>query len=686
MSKSKILILIALITFQINVKAQVIISQYYEGTATNKWVELTNIGTTAVNLASPQLKLGLWNVGGSTGNIVFTGAATATVNLTGTIPAKGSILIGNTGNGSEIGYLTAASAAINSNTVVNFNGNDGIALLNATNVVVDRFGTGINATDISYVRSTAVTAPTATYTASQWTNATIATVNSANTTNANRLGFHLPTTPPCITPNAATALGFTATTNSINGNFTPASGTNNYLVIMSTSSTLSATPSNGTVYSVGASIGDGTVISYGASASFTATSLTAATTYFFYIFTAATICTGEPFYSISLNGNIATTSTGGGGPYYNAANGLTCQPLKTALKTIISTGFNNLTYTPGIWNIYYYSDKRLNDAGAATIVWDMYSDNPAGAEPYTYTLGTNQCGSYSAEGGCYNREHSTPQSWFNSASPMVSDAHHIFATDGKVNALRSNFPYGEVSSATTTTLNGSKLGTGTTNFGYTGTVFEPINAYKGDFARACLYMATRYEDEIISQNWSALGTANEVFLSTTNQADAAKRRLFIYDPWFLQLMIKWHNQDPVSPKEIDRNNAIYSQSVVNTSGGTLVKQNNRNPFIDHPEYVAAIWGNGLTNPCLGARVASNTELKEFKIFPNPATDNINVVIDNTVTRIEIVDVYGRTYLQKNIVKGSSNNVQFSTDQLYKGNYSVKIYTKDAIVTKTITKL
>ncbi|MBL0146166.1 MAG: lamin tail domain-containing protein [Chitinophagaceae bacterium] len=148
MQKLKPFLLLAFILLQFTTNAQVIISQYYEGTGTNKWIELTNLGTAAVNTASPQLKLGIWSVGGSTGNIVFTGAATATMNLTVTIPAKGSVLIGNTGNGTEVSYLTAASAAQTSNTVINFNGNDGIALLSASNVVLDRFGTGINATDI----------------------------------------------------------------------------------------------------------------------------------------------------------------------------------------------------------------------------------------------------------------------------------------------------------------------------------------------------------------------------------------------------------------------------------------------------------------------------------------------------------------------------------------------------------
>ncbi|MBL0144731.1 MAG: endonuclease [Chitinophagaceae bacterium] len=195
----------------------------------------------------------------------------------------------------------------------------------------------------------------------------------------------------------------------------------------------------------------------------------------------------------------------------------------------------------------------------------------------------------SIEGDCYNREHSTPQSWFSSASPMVSDAHHIFPTDGKVNGMRNNYPYGEVTSATFTSLNGGKLGTGINNFGYTSTVFEPINEYKGDFARAALYMAVRYEDQIISQNWSNKGNGDDVFLSTADEPIAATRQLQIYDDWFIKLLYKWHTQDPVSQKEIDRNNVIYAQLI--TDGASTKKQGNRNPFIDHPEFVAAIWGS-----------------------------------------------------------------------------------------------
>jgi endonuclease I len=690
MIKTKMLFCIAFVVVQLQCFAQVIISQYYEGTGTNKWIELTNLGTTSVNTASPQLKLGIWSVSGSTGTIAFTGAASATLNLTVTIPAKGSVLIGNTTNGTEVSYLTAASAAQTSNTVIAFNGNDGIALLNASDVVIDRFGTGINTADISYVRSTSITAPTATYTSSQWTSVPLTSVSSATTGNANRLGYHL--SPGCTTPASPTALGLTASTNSISGSFTAASGTNSYLVVRSTTSSLSAVPSNATTYAVGNTLGGGTVISYGTTTSFTASSLTASTAYYFFVYSARTGCTGAPVYSSVLTGNATTAAnTGGGGTYYNAAAGLTCQPLKTALKNIISTGFSTLSYTPGIWNIYRFSDIRRNDANTADVIWDMYSDNPTGADPYTYTYATNQCGTFSTEGQCYNREHSTPQSWFNQVSPMVSDAHHIFATDGKVNGMRSNFPYGEVTSVTGTSLNGSKLGTGTNNFGYTGTVFEPINEYKGDFARACLYMATRYEDEIISQNWSNFGNANEVFLSTTDQSVIAKRRLLIYDPWYLQLLIKWHDQDPVSTKEINRNNAIFSQSVANNSTGTLVKQGNRNPFVDHPEYVAAIWGNACTTAARGNFIVQEEIFVKqiestFNIYPNPASTELNIEVNKTdLKNISLLDTNGKQVLVNKSTSVNENIQKLNISTLVKGNYFIKIVTGKKVVTKQFTK-
>ncbi len=461
-----------------------------------------------------------------------------------------------------------------------------------------------------------------------------------------------PAIPLCVQPaSAPTALTLTALNTSISGSFTGVGDANRYLVVRSLSSTLSTSPANGTLYNSGDAFGGGTVVSYTSATTFNASGLTPATPYYFFVFAANSQCTGEPFYNTTaLTGTTTTTNNSTGIPpgYYDAAAGLNCQPLKTALRNIVSTGYNQLTYTPGVWDAYQFTDIHSNDAGTANIIWDMYSDNPSGPEPYTFTYGSDQCGNYTAEGQCYNREHSTPQSFFVGGTyPMYSDLNHLFPTDGKVNALRSNYPYGEVTTITPVSgynnpsLNGSKLGTGT-NFGYSGTVFEPIDAYKGDFARAGLYMATRYENEIIANNWAANGNANALFLSTTDEPNAAQRKLQIYDAWQLQTLFKWHNQDPVSQKEIDRNNAIYYQSG----------QNNRNPFIDHPEYVAAIFQctGALPVTLLDFTAQKNDVSVLLKWVATYETNFKNYEIErsvNGVDFIKIATVAGRNYTNYN---------------------------------------
>jgi endonuclease I len=127
--------------------------------------------------------------------------------------------------------------------------------------------------------------------------------------------------------------------------------------------------------------------------------------------------------------------------YYNSANGLSGAALKTALSSIITSGHQDKGYN-GLWTAYKTTDIDRDYENDGSIL-DIYSEKPVGADPYKYMPGTNQCGTYSTEGGCYNREHIIPQSLFNEASPMVADIHFIRATDGKVNGMRSNYPFGK---------------------------------------------------------------------------------------------------------------------------------------------------------------------------------------------------------------------------------------------------
>ncbi len=291
------------------VSAPVIISQYYEGASVNKWIELTNLSNTPINTTSPQLKLALYNVSGDAGNINITGAPSQIVNLNFTIPARGTVLIGNTGN-SEVTYLSSTSAVQNSNTVINFNGNDGIALLDASNNIIDAFGQGVNAKDVSYVRSLNVTVPSPTFIADDWIRTTTAVVqNSIDNDDPNKLGVHFPPNlPPCSGPTSpATLLAFNGvTTSSISGSFTKSADANEYLIIRSLNNTLSALPVDGTAYNVGSSFGGGIVANKIVTSAFTDKSLTSATTYYYFIIPLNNIsCTGGPKYYIN---NILTSS------------------------------------------------------------------------------------------------------------------------------------------------------------------------------------------------------------------------------------------------------------------------------------------------------------------------------------------------------------------------------------------
>jgi len=243
--------------------------------------------------------------------------------------------------------------------------------------------------------------------------------------------------------------------------------------------------------------------------------------------------------------------------YYNAATGLSGAALKTALFNIIK-GHTVLSYDD-LWTAFRYTDDRPNGK-----VWDMYSN-------CSFTFVTDQCGNYSNECDCYNREHSWPKSWFGGdVSPMYTDLFHLVPTDGKVNGERSNYPFGTVASPSYTSGNGSKVGP-CSYPGYTGDVFEPVDEYKGDFARNYFYMATRYENVISS--WHSNDPNAEAVLQPNSFP--------VFETWFLNMLGAWNVADPVSQKEIDRNNEIYTNY-----------QHNRNPYIDHPEYVYLVWGVG----------------------------------------------------------------------------------------------
>ena len=256
--------------------------------------------------------------------------------------------------------------------------------------------------------------------------------------------------------------------------------------------------------------------------------------------------------------------------YYKDINGKSGKSLFDAVQKVTKEGYTSLGYD-GLWGAFKTTDKKSNGK-----VWDMYSD-------CSWTFGSDQCGSYSSECDCYNREHSIPKSWFGgSTSGPGCDIFHLVPTDGKVNGVRSNYAFGEVSSASYT-YDGAKKGSAKsitiiggntiagnagTTISCSGTVFEPRDEYKGDFARGYMGSLLKWAGD----KSFTTGEGSKIFTTTFSSGS------FGLTQYGVALLMKWHRQDPVSQKEIDRNNGIQQT------------QGNRNPFIDYPYLAEYIWG------------------------------------------------------------------------------------------------
>ncbi|MBO4870482.1 MAG: endonuclease [Muribaculaceae bacterium] len=237
--------------------------------------------------------------------------------------------------------------------------------------------------------------------------------------------------------------------------------------------------------------------------------------------------------------------------YYNTLNGKSGQALKNAIHEL--TKVRTVHDYSSLWFYFRETDCMKNDHSR---VWDMYSNK-------TYYFTSNGTGATSG----MNKEHSLPKSWWGGYNESqgyyaYTDLNHLYPSDGDANMAKNNYPLGEVS---TVKFDNGVSKTGNPVAGQGGgssIVFEPANEYKGDFARTYFYMAACYQD--YTWKYKYMYTEDN-WLTLT--------------PWSIDLLLRWAREDPVSDKEITRNEAVYKC------------QNNRNPFIDNPELMEYIWGD-----------------------------------------------------------------------------------------------
>ncbi|WP_090078900.1 endonuclease [Halpernia frigidisoli] len=348
--------------------------------------------------------------------------------------------------------------------------------------------------------------------------------------------------------------------------------------------------------------------------------------------------------------------------YYDATAGLDGYKLKSVLYNIISNKTISWNYDSDLPQLYGVTDlDKYYEKDNSYL--DIYAENPTGPDKIEFFPSDNQAFSHpivgagaAGEGSALNREHIVPQFTFNSAYPMYSDLHFVVPADAKINQLRNFYPYG-ISKTTSANLfytfsNTSKIGN-RENPGsdYKGRVYEPIAEFRGDIARMILYFAVRYESKLSS--FVALKYYSTVTQDATTDVgflDGTMEHAF--DPWFLQQLLQWNQDDPVSQREIDRNNEIYGI------------QKNRNPFIDHPEWVNLIWNQTLST----VAPQSPTVLTASKVSA--------YFVNLSWVKPSDASIVGYKIYQDGVEIGTSKNNSFTVDHLTPSlnyNFTVKSY-------------
>ncbi len=284
--------------------------------------------------------------------------------------------------------------------------------------------------------------------------------------------------------------------------------------------------------------------------------------------------------------------------YYNSAQGKTGSELKTALYNIIK-GHKEFSYG-ALWDILSNTDQ---DSANTSDVILIYTGLSRAKTKHGGNLGD------------WNREHVWAKSHggFGNNPPCGTDAHHIRPADVKVNSLRGNLDFD----------NGGSLVAGTTGCYRTSSSFEPRDAVKGDVARMIFYMATRYE-----------GFNGEPDLEVVNRVNTSPAP----EMGKLSTLLQWNKQDPPDNFEKRRNNVIFKDY-----------QHNRNPYIDHPEYIEKIWGSPTA--------VNNIPELSLEVYPNPVVDKLNIIYSGNLSlEYKVYNLTG------NLIKtGNLNNVKTQID-------------------------
>lgn len=453
----------------------------------------------------------------------------------------------------------------------------------------------------------------------------------------------LPATEPLA--QATNLVFFNIKSYRISATFTAASpAAEGYIVLRKTGSAITDIPSDGIIYQRGDMIGGSKVVGSGNVLSFIPNDIVANTHYYFAIFAYngsginRNYLTGAP-----LSGNVISLGSMQAPTYYSTVS--------TASSTFVSDLHNQINphikQTYGNYGIKFLMPFIARDTIAnQRVVTCVYSgENKMYSEPWAWTSNG------------FSREHTYCQSWMPTvnttgfqSSPEYSDYHQLFPVNqNSANAVRSNFPLGEVVHVTSTYLDATF---GTNRYGQQ--VYEPRDAHKGDAARALMYQAVCYTD-VNGFNWKFSDPISNAIPYGQDQT----------------ILKKWHYQDPPDNYEIARNDFLDSL------------QHNRNPFIDNPIYACYIDFSNMTYiaspdiPCNAVSMTENNLCRDLiKIIPNPNKGDFILSYTaekNQTAHIKLIDTMGRViYTSKRKVKVGSNSIDMNLHNLSKGIYILEL--------------
>lgn len=318
--------------------------------------------------------------------------------------------------------------------------------------------------------------------------------------------------------------------------------------------------------------------------------------------------------------------------YYSTAENYADDDLKYELNQIIDNHieFPYTSTATDVWDILKETDKDPNNSDNVILIYSGVSVNAA--QEYN-------------SGNGWTREHVWAKSRgdFGTTLGPGTDAHALRPQDNSTNSQRSNRGFDNCSNCSSvydTWSNNTNSFLDTSDWS-----FEPRDEVKGDVARMLFYMAVRYE---------GYDSYPDLELSETIAPQSNK------DPFHgkLAILLEWHRNDPVDSWETNRNDVIYYNF-----------QNNRNPFIDHPEIAEHLWGTKTSIPWPEAPLdVSEFNDNMLQLYPNPASDYINISGLNNNTIIEVYDAVGRKVLFKEL---TLSHERLNTSQL-NGVYMFKL--------------